>query len=115
MIVLFFYSFIKDTDDDDSFRDLDVGILVIERAGLTSFQHLSPTSLKIIIGGKSWKDNIHDLPKAMCFLFGLTYALHLNYPKTMRLTFQFIKEVLLSLGHTDLKPKLQTLKNQLAM
>ncbi|XP_028313916.1 uncharacterized protein LOC114470102 [Gouania willdenowi] len=103
--------------DDDSFRDLDIGILLIEREGavLTSSQHLSPASLKIIIEREVVMDNIQDLPKAMCILFGLTYALHLNYSKTMKLTFQFIQQVLLSLGHTDLKPKLQTLKNQLAM
>ncbi|XP_062338384.1 uncharacterized protein LOC134039188 [Osmerus eperlanus] len=106
-----------ESDDDDSFRDLDIGILLIEResAVLTSSQHLSPASLKIIIEGEVVMDNIQDLPKAMCILFGLMYALHLNYPKTMKLTFQFIQQVLLLLGHTDLKPKLQTLKNQLAM
>ncbi|KAK0130632.1 hypothetical protein N1851_034888 [Merluccius polli] len=106
-----------DSDDDDSLHDLDIGILLIERDGtvLTSSQHLSPTSLKIIIEGQVVMDNIQDLPKAMCILFGLTYALHLNYPKTMKLTFQFIQQVLLSLGHTDLKPKLLTLKNQLAI
>lgn len=103
--------------DDDSFRDPDIGILLIERKGavLTSSQHLSPASLEIIIEGEVVMDNIQDLPKAMCILFGLMYALHLNYPKTMKLTFQFIQQVLLLLGHTDLKPKLQTLKNQLAM
>ncbi|XP_051975368.1 sterile alpha motif domain-containing protein 3-like [Xyrauchen texanus] len=106
-----------ESDDDDYFRDLDVGILLIEREGavLTSSQHLSPASLKIIIEGEVVMDNIQDLPKAMCILFGLMYALHLNYPKTMKLTFQFIQQVLLLLGHIDLKPKLQTLKNQLAM
>ncbi|KAL1006766.1 hypothetical protein UPYG_G00076720 [Umbra pygmaea] len=33
-----------ESDDDDSFRDLDIGILLIEREGavLSSFQHLSP-------------------------------------------------------------------------
>uniref|UniRef100_G3NCT5 Uncharacterized protein n=2 Tax=Gasterosteus aculeatus TaxID=69293 RepID=G3NCT5_GASAC len=106
-----------ESDDDDSFRDPDIGILLIEREGavLTSSQHLSPASLEIIIEGEVVMDNIQDLPKAMCILFGLMYALHLNYPKTMKLTFQFIQQVLLLLGHTGLKPKLQTLKNQLAM
>ncbi|XP_077075806.1 uncharacterized protein LOC143728828 [Siphateles boraxobius] len=100
-----------ESDYDDYFRDLDVGILLIEREGavLTSSQHLSPASLKII-EGEVMMDNIQDLPQAMWILFRLMNALHLNYPKTMKLTFQFIQQVLLSLGHTDLKPKLQTLK-----
>ena len=61
-------------------------------------------------------DNIEDVPKAMCLLFGLTYALHLNYPPSMKLTFQFIQQVLLTLGvHSALKPKLRSLKKQLSM
>ncbi|KAJ7993892.1 hypothetical protein DPEC_G00259410 [Dallia pectoralis] len=66
-----------ESDDDDFLRDLDIEILLIQSEGavLTSSQHLSP-----------------DLPKAMCILFGLTYALHLNYPKNMKLIFQFIQQ-----------------------
>lgn len=57
-----------ESDDDDYFRDLDVGILLIEREGavLTSSQHLSPASLKIVIEGEVVMENIQDLPKAMC-------------------------------------------------
>uniref|UniRef100_A0A3Q1IS12 Uncharacterized protein n=1 Tax=Anabas testudineus TaxID=64144 RepID=A0A3Q1IS12_ANATE len=72
--------------------------------------HIIPVSLKIIIK-VIVMNNINDLPKAMCILFGLAYALHLNYPKSMKGTFQFIQQVLLMLGHSELKPKLQTLKN----
>ncbi|XP_062847619.1 uncharacterized protein LOC134310032 [Trichomycterus rosablanca] len=96
------------SDSDDSFGYLDVALL-------SPSPHLSPASLKIIIEGEVVMDNIQDLPKAMCILFGLTYALHLNYHKSMRNTFQFIQQVLLSLGHNELKPRLQTLKNQLAL
>lgn len=106
----------KDSDDDNSFRHMEIGILLVEREGaVLSSLHLSPASVKIIIEGAVVMDNIEDLPKAMCLLFGLSYALHLNYPKSMTLTFQFIQQVLLTLGHSELKPKLQTLKNQLAM
>ncbi|XP_062846517.1 uncharacterized protein LOC134307500 [Trichomycterus rosablanca] len=96
------------SDSDDSFCHLDVALL-------SPSPHLRPASLKIIIEGEVVMDNIQDLPKAMCILFGLTYALHLNYPKSMRNTFQFIQQVLLSLGHNELKPRLQTLKKQLAL
>ncbi|KAL3045311.1 hypothetical protein OYC64_013555 [Pagothenia borchgrevinki] len=107
----------QDTDDEDSFHDIEIGILLVEHegAGPSSSLHRSPASLKIILEGQVVIDNIEDLPKAMFILFGLTYALHLNYPKTMMLTFQFIQKVLLTLGQDELKPRLQTLKNQLTM
>ncbi|MEQ2235028.1 hypothetical protein ILYODFUR_037442, partial [Ilyodon furcidens] len=106
-----------DSDDDDSFRNIDIGILLVEPEGVvpSSSLHLSPASLKIIIEGEVVMDNIQDLPKAMCVLFGLSNTMHLNYPRSMKLTFQFIQQVLLELGHSEIKPKLQTLKNQLAM
>ncbi|XP_074501518.1 uncharacterized protein LOC141773574 [Sebastes fasciatus] len=79
--------------DDDSFRHIEIGILQVEGAAVASSLHLSPASLKVIIEGESAMDNIKDLPKAMCLLFGLSYALHLNYPRSMKFTFQFIQQV----------------------
>nr|XP_023674297.1 uncharacterized protein LOC111847394 [Paramormyrops kingsleyae] len=102
--------------DDQSFRHLDFGILLVEQGVLCpSSLHLNPASVKIVIEGEVVMEGIKDLPKAVCILFGLAYALHLNYPKTMKNTFQFIEQVLLMLGHSNLKPKIQSLKNQLAI
>lgn len=100
-------SFIKDSDDD-SFRNIDIGILLVEPEGTvpSSSLHLRPASLKIIMEGEVVMANIQDLPKAMCILFGLAYAMHLNYPRSMKFTFQFIQQVFLELGPSELKPKL---------
>nr|XP_020477629.1 uncharacterized protein LOC109972814 [Monopterus albus] len=74
--------------DDNSFRHLDFRIILVEHEGTVSPSslHLSPASVKIIIEGEVVMEGIKDLPKAVCFLFGLAYALHLNYPKLMRNT-----------------------------
>ena len=111
------YVCLKDSDDEDSYQHINIGILLVEQEGamLSSSLHLYPASLKIIIEGQVVMGNTEDLPRAVCLLFGLAYALHLNYPKSMKHTFQFIQQVLLSLGQSELKPRLQTLKNQLAM
>lgn len=109
--------FFQDSEDDHSFSHLDFGILLVEQEGavLPSSLHLNPASVKIVIEGEVVMEGIKDLPKAMCILFGLAYALHLTYPKSMKNTFQFIQQVLLTLGNSDLKPRLQTLKNQLTI
>lgn len=77
----FLIFFIKESDDD-SFCDLDIGILLIERerAMWTSLQHLSPASLKIVIEGEVMIGNIQDLQKAMSIMFGHTVRRH--WPKT---------------------------------
>lgn len=70
--------------------------------------------MEIILEGNIVMD-VESLPQAMYIVFGHTYALHLNYPKYMKNTLEFFQQVLVNLGKTDLKPKPQTLKNQLAM
>lgn len=56
-------------------------------------------------------DIIKDLPQAVVLLFGLTYALHLDYPKYMENTLKFLQTVMLGMGNKTLSPKLLTLKN----
>ncbi|KAF6736783.1 Stonustoxin subunit alpha, partial [Oryzias melastigma] len=68
------------TGSEDCLQNLDLGILFVEHSFL------------IVIEGEKVMDNIEDLPKAVCILFALTYALHLSYPKSMKNTFQFIQQ-----------------------
>lgn len=111
-------SFFQDVDDEEgSYNDVPVGILCHEQENITPHTqslHHNASSVGIIMEGNIVMD-VESLPQAMYIVFGLTYALHLNYPKYMKNTFDFFQQVLLNLGKTDLKPKLQTLKNQLAM
>ena len=104
------------SDDHSSILDVPVGIVIVED-GTTlkplNSLHSSPSSIGIVIEGKLVMDNLHDLPEAMCLLFGLIYALHLSYPKSLRYTFDFIQRILLSLGQKDLQPETQSLANQL--
>lgn len=66
--------------------------------------HLQPISTAIIL---------KNLPQGVCLLFGLTYALPLDYPKCMANTLKFIQTVILGLGTKTLSPKLLMLKNNL--
>ena len=74
---------------------------------------LNPSRVGIILEGSVVMDELANLPQAFCVLFGLIYALHLDYPKCMKNTFNFIQQVMLKLGRSELVPKIQTLKNQL--
>lgn len=105
------------SDDGDSYQHVPVGIL--NRENEDALQPLSfrlhPSSVGIILEGNVVMDNIDNIPQAMCLLFGLTYALHLDYPKCMGNTLLFIQQVLLGLGKKELKGKILAVKNQLAM
>ncbi|KAK3533763.1 hypothetical protein QTP70_025823, partial [Hemibagrus guttatus] len=59
--------------------------------------HLT-SSIGIILEGQVVMDKMQDLLQAMCLLFGLIYALDLNYPKSLANTFDFIQHVIMSIG-----------------
>uniref|UniRef100_A0A9J8CQU1 Uncharacterized protein n=2 Tax=Cyprinus carpio carpio TaxID=630221 RepID=A0A9J8CQU1_CYPCA len=106
------------SDDGDSYQHVPVGILSLENEDV-ALQPLSlrlhPSSVGIILEGNVVMDNLDNIPQAMCLLFGLTYALHLDYPKCMGNTFLFIQQVLLGLGKKELKGKILAVTNQLTM
>ncbi|XP_056313109.1 sterile alpha motif domain-containing protein 3 [Danio aesculapii] len=111
-----FFRMCFDVDVEADFSGVDVGLLTVFCEDMPA---RCPNDLNvdakraIILEGKVVMDDVPTLPHAVCLLFALIYALNLDYPKTMSNTFEFVQRVMLSLGGKNLKPKLQTLKNQL--
>ncbi|XP_042599713.1 uncharacterized protein LOC109062712 isoform X2 [Cyprinus carpio] len=101
------------SDHRNTILDVPVGIL-FEDTDLQPPNSLHLTSsIGIILEGQVVMDKMQDLPQAICLLFGLIYALDLNYPKSLANTFDFIQRVLMSMGQNALKPRVQSLANQL--
>ncbi|KAL2078046.1 hypothetical protein ACEWY4_025731 [Coilia grayii] len=65
---------------------------------------------QVVLSHRYWAD-------ALVILFGLIYALHLEYPEKLKGFFEFIQIVLLNLddGRRQIKPKLLSLKNELEL
>ncbi|KAK3512057.1 hypothetical protein QTP70_028660 [Hemibagrus guttatus] len=97
--------------------DIPVGILCYEdnRATSPASPQLNPSRVGIILEDSLAMDALTNLPQAMCLLFGFIYALHLEYPKCRKNTFIFIQQVMLNLDRSELPPKVQKLKNDLAV
>lgn len=93
-----------------------VGIICYDESTASiALPPLNPSRVGFILEGSIVMEALSSLPQAMCLLFGLTYALHLQYPKCFRNTFIFIQQVMLNLGRNELPPKIQRLKNDLAV
>lgn len=108
---------VQDTARDEALECITVGVLTVvsedsPHEGPSSVD-LQPISTAIILEGGIVMDRIKNLPQAVCLLFGLTYALYLDYPKCMANTLNFIQTVMLGLEKKNLPPKLSTLKNSL--
>lgn len=108
---------LQDTEINEALASVTVGVLSVlsedDPPQGSSSVYLHPTSTAIVIEGNLVMDNIKDFPQAVCLLFGLTHALHLDYPKYMAHTLRFIQTVMLGLGNKTLSPKLQSLRNSL--
>lgn len=111
-----FYNTCFASDVDEAWAQVPFGVLTVidEHIPLLPNQlYLDPVSTAIIVEGGIVMDNLQNLPQAICLLFGLSYALNLDYPKSMKNTFNFFQKVMLGLGKNKLPPKLQSLKNLL--
>ncbi|XP_054642912.1 uncharacterized protein LOC129187508 [Dunckerocampus dactyliophorus] len=106
-----------DKAKEEALASVTVGVLTVVnedalQQGLNAV-HLQQISTAIILEGSTVMDNVRDFPQAVCLLFGLMYALHLDYPKCMVNTLTFIQAIMLGLGSKILNPKLLSLKNKL--
>lgn len=107
----------QDSDAIADFTQVPVGVLTVipedsEQPGPNAL-HLEPSSIAIILEGNIVMNDNESHAQAICLIFGLMYALHLDYPKKLKNTFDFIQRVMLNLGVGNLRPKLQSLKNAL--
>ena len=94
--------YLQDTDTIADVTQVPVGVLTVipedrQQPGPHAL-HLEPSSIAIILEGNIVMDDIGSHAQAFCVTFGLIYALHLDYPKRLRNTFDFIQRVMLNLG-----------------
>ena len=94
--------------ETEVYRTTALGILCIDQDN-----PINPSRVAIVLESSVVMEELANLPQAFCILFGLTYALHMDYPKHMKNTFHFVQQVMLNLGRGELSPKLLTLKNKL--
>ncbi|KAL2085989.1 hypothetical protein ACEWY4_019309 [Coilia grayii] len=112
-----FFRTSSDATNEEVYAETSVGILSMGYSdeGPHHPPSLNPSAVGIILEGTVVMTDIDNLPQAFYLLFGLIYALHLDYPRCMKNTFTFIQQVLLNIGKEKLGAKVQTLKNQLMM
>ncbi|KAL7868433.1 hypothetical protein SRHO_G00098170 [Serrasalmus rhombeus] len=67
----------------------------------------------IVLEGQVVLQELDNVALATAMLFGLMYALNLNYPPELKYTFEVLQKVVMELEGTTLSKKAQTLKNRL--
>ncbi|XP_028666630.1 uncharacterized protein LOC114658752 [Erpetoichthys calabaricus] len=69
-------------------------------------------SMAVVIEDTVVVEGLPDYPTAFCVLFGLIYALNMEYPKEWKYTFETIQKVFLNLGE-QCSARTLSLKNKL--
>ncbi|XP_026100116.1 uncharacterized protein LOC113070979 [Carassius auratus] len=101
-----------DTSDEPELLDVAVALLTVIKDNDTSPVHFQPVKISVVIEIEI-VGSLSRFADAFLVMFGLIYALHLNYPRGLTNTFEFIQKILLGLDEGKLSPKLQSLKNDL--
>lgn len=110
--------FQAEESDEPDISDTPVGLVTVvnESNTTTSPVHFSQASIALVVEDDVVMRDIPWLAEAYALMFGLMYALHLDYPSYLLHTFTFIQKVLMGLD--DFKPLKQcllTLKNELLL
>ncbi|XP_030609913.1 uncharacterized protein LOC115797472 [Archocentrus centrarchus] len=100
---------VSDTAFEESVEETTVGIFTVKQ------QEAQPTpdDVGIILEGQIVIQDLDNVPLAVALLFGLLYALNMDYPHQLRYTFEVIQKLIMELDGGTLSKKVQVLKNRL--
>ncbi|XP_037649834.1 uncharacterized protein LOC119502737 [Sebastes umbrosus] len=97
--------------EEEQMKGLIVGILTVLEDDDSSAP-ATVINVAVVVEEDIVLQDLPDLPTTFAYLFGLIYALNLQYPKELRYTFETIQKVFMELG-TDLSARVRSFKNKL--
>lgn len=85
-----------------------VGIYVVKDTA-----NSEPSDVGIVIEGVVALRDLENVALASAMLFGLFYALNMQYPTKLRYTFEVIQKIIMEVDAGELSGKVQSLKTKL--
>lgn len=95
--------------DDEAFQGSIEDTTVVKTGDATS----KPEDIGIVLEGQMVLRDMDNVAFGAAMLFGLMYALNLNYPADLKYTFEVLQKVVMELDSGTLSEKAQVLKNRL--
>ncbi len=103
IILLFLLQDCESAEGESGIAQTTMGIYVIRAEGAGPGDE--PTDVGVVLEGVEVLPNLKNVTLGCVMLFGLIYALNLNYPKDLKCTFEVFQKVLMELDTTKLSPK----------
>ncbi|XP_074551477.1 uncharacterized protein LOC141808698 isoform X2 [Halichoeres trimaculatus] len=105
-------SLVREYTADEAFQgsieDTTVGIYIIKPDATSK-----PEDIGVVLEGQMILRDLDNVAFDAAMLFGLMYALDLNYPTELKYTFEVLQKVVMELDSNTLSKKAQVLKNRL--
>lgn len=92
----------------DYVEDTTVGIFTVKHQAQSK-----PHDIGIVLEGDIVIQDLDNVPLAISLLFGLIYALNMDYPPQLKYFFEVVQKVIMELDGGTLSKKAQVLKNRL--
>lgn len=104
-----------DSSEEDATKEVDVGILIITEEGGSSRALLERemVDVAVVLEEKIVKCDLGDVAYAFATLMGLLYCFDIDYPKTLKYTFELIQKVFMGIGSGNCSAKVNGLRNRL--
>uniref|UniRef100_A0AAQ4R6N4 Uncharacterized protein n=1 Tax=Gasterosteus aculeatus aculeatus TaxID=481459 RepID=A0AAQ4R6N4_GASAC len=100
----------EDVDlNQGAIEETTLGICVVKHTDATD----GPENIGIVLEGQVVLHGLDNVALAAAMLFGLMYALNLNYPPELKYSFEVLQKVVMELDGNTLSKKAQALKNRL--
>ncbi|KAG9279659.1 sterile alpha motif domain-containing protein 3-like [Astyanax mexicanus] len=99
---------------EDHTKNVKIGIFeVVKGSAEPSRSHTSVVNVAVVLEEEVVMANLPDYTNAFILLFGLLYALNIEYTKDLKYTFEVVQKVFLHLGN-ECTARVQSLKNKLS-
>ncbi|XP_077086628.1 uncharacterized protein LOC143738529 [Siphateles boraxobius] len=110
-------SFLKSCEPSSEIEDVvkgtDVGILIVTEEQQCDVLPKDTIDVALILEEHLVVTDISDVPKAFGLLMGLLYVVNIDYPKTMKYTFEALQKIVMNIGGSSCSSGVHGLRNKL--
>ena len=92
---------------------MQVGLLIGHEGPLDDAFPLEVFNVAVVMEGKIILHSLRDVPTGFAILMGAIYCLNLEYPRSMRYSFEFFQKVLMNLKPDQCSARIHGLRNKL--
>ncbi|XP_070845774.1 uncharacterized protein [Chaetodon trifascialis] len=98
---------------DVAMNGMQVGLLIGHKGVLDDVFPLQIFNVAVVVEEKIVIYNLRDVPSGFAILMGITYSVNLEYPPSMKYSFEFLQKVIMKIKPDQCSARIHGLRNKL--